>query len=410
VALGGLAVAGGAEAGAATVSSIALVGVVRVAEGLGAGLVLPAALVVAWRHAPLRAVWAALLVASLIMATPLMLVTLPASASGWRTALQPGLAEIGAALAATAVWGILRGRRRREGLPAFRTAERTQLLLPLVPAVGFAVLAVVTSYDWSEGARYVVAGIGLAALLGLAAVGTRDATTGSRHGVAVVMVTAGVFGMQVATPLAGLLSTTAGPRHVALAPFALGALGALCGALAGWLLYGGTGRYGLALVLCGHGLVMAAVGVFLVLGDVSGVVPLSAALALLGAGLGTALTASLREASLGAVLFALGLLFPALLTGQLVVGALQVARVDAALAHGGGPSAVPQALTGAFREWLLVAGVVAVVLAGTAALAPRRGRSLRRAPRPARPDAAGGTPKVPAPRGSAADRTPAEPT
>lgn len=372
VALAGAALAGGAELAAFAASSVTLIGAVRVAAGLGAGLVLPASLVLVWPHGTLRAIWAGLLAGSLIVGTPLMLVMVPSSATSWRTVLQPGLAEIGVVLAATAVWGMLRGRRRQEGLPTLRTAERTQLLLPLVPATGFAVLAVVTSYDWSEGARYVVAGIGLAALLGLAVVGTRDATTGSPLALAVVMVTTGVFGMQVATPLAGLLSTKAGPQHVTLIPFAVGAAAALAGALIGWAAHGADGRNGLGLVMGGHGLIIMAVMIFLATSRDSGIALLAAPMAALGGGLGLALAAALRAAGPGAALFGLGLLFPALLTGQLVVGTLQVARVNAALREGGDMQAVTFALTGAFREWLIVSGVAGVLLTAAVAVAARR--------------------------------------
>lgn len=374
VALAGAALAGGAELGALSAASVPLIGALRVAEGIGAGLALPASLVLIWRHGTLRAVWAGVLAGSMIMATPLMLVLVPASGTHWRTVLQPGLLEIGVVLGAVAVWGILRGRRWKDGLPAFRTAERTQLLLPVVPATGFAVLAVVTSYDWSEGARYVVAGVGLAALLGLAVVGTRDAVTGSPLGLAVIMVSTGVFGMQVATPLAGLLSTKAGPQHVSLIPFVAGAAAALAGALLGWALHGTEGRNGLGLVIGGHGLIIMAVMVLLATDRDSGLLLLSAPMTALGAGIGLALGAALRGAGLGAALFGLGLLFPAVLTGQLAVGTLQVARVNAVLKEGGGMQAVSYALTGAFREWLIVAGMAGVLITAAVALAAQRHR------------------------------------
>jgi hypothetical protein len=103
--------------------------------------------------------------------------------------------------------------------------------------------------------------------------------------------------------------------------------------------------------------------------------PVLAPLVLLGAGLGTALAASLRAAGLGAALFGLTLCFPGVLCGYLVVGPLQVRWVDAAVEAGGGAGDVVAALTAAFRVWLIVAGVIAVLLAGVAAVAGRRGRS-----------------------------------
>ena len=90
----------------------------------------------------------------------------------------------------------------------------------MVPAAAFAFLAVVTTFGWSPGAQLIVASVGLAALLGLAFAGSKDATAGSPLGFAVVMVTAGLLGMPVAGPLAGLLGTRAGPQAISLVPFA----------------------------------------------------------------------------------------------------------------------------------------------------------------------------------------------
>jgi hypothetical protein len=84
-----------------------------------------------------------------------------------------------------------------------------------------------------------------------------------------------------------------------------------------------------------------------------------------------ALAASLRSAELGSALFGLALCFPAVLSGFLVIGPLQVARVNAVVRVGGGMQNAVYALTAGFRVWLIVAGVIAVLLAGAAALAGR---------------------------------------
>jgi hypothetical protein len=85
----------------------------------------------------------------------------------------------------------------------------------------------------------------------------------------------------------------------------------------------------------------------------------------LGAGAGLALAASLRDAEPGAALFGLSLCFPAVLTGQLAVLSLQAARLGRAR-----PVTEAQqvrALLEGFQSWLVVAGMVAVLLAATAA-------------------------------------------
>jgi len=375
----GLALVVGAEAGAPAAGSVPLLGALRIAQGVGAGLALPASLAVVWARA--RALWAGALVAALLTAMPVMLAVVPAEGEDWRPVFQPGLPLVGAALAAAGLYGLVRGRRRE--LPAARLGERTQLLLPVVPATGFAVLAVVTTYNWSQGAQLIVAGVGLAALLGLALVGSRDATAGSPYGVAVVAVGTGLLTLPIAAPMAGLLSTRTGAQQVPLIPFAVAAGTAVVGALAGGRL-GGKGR---SVVAAGQGLMVVAVMVFLTTGPESGTRALAVPLGLLGAGAGLSLGAALSTASLGAALFGLTLLFPALLTGELAVGALQVARVNAAIKAGTGAAGEVYALTAAFRTWLVMAGVAAVITAGATAFAARRrpGPGLRGVPAPRQP-------------------------
>jgi hypothetical protein len=401
VLIAGLGMVLAAEVGAEFIGSIPAlgavpsVGVLRFVEGLGAGAVLPATLVLAWRHdgprgRALTALWAGSLAAALIVAVPLALYGIPAAgaqggaaapgvetagqlSADWRAALQPYPWLAVVALVVAALCGPL---PTRAALPALRHTERTQLLLPLAPAAGFALLAVVTTYGWPPAAQLIVAGLGLAGLAGLAVVGSRDATAGSPLGFAVVALTAGVLGMPLAAPLAGLISTELGPRGVPLAPYAGAAAAAGAGALLASRLPATAAR---AAVLAGHGLAVVAVLVLLATDTLSGEwsrpLPVLAPLALLGAGLGMALAASLRAAGIGPALFGLTLCFPGVLCGYLVIGPLQVRWVDAAIAGGGGAGDVVVALTAAFRVWLIVAGVIAVLLAGVSAVGGRRGRS-----------------------------------
>ncbi|MWK37426.1 hypothetical protein GEV43_27410 [Actinomadura sp. J1-007] len=256
---------------------------------------------------------------------------------------------------------VARGRRR---LPALRHNERGQLVLPLAPAAGFAFLAVATTYGWSPGARLVVAGAAGLALLGLALVGSRDATAGSPLACAVVMVSAGLLAYPLASPLAGLVSAAARAQEAGnapFAPFAAAGAAALLGAIATVRLSRDGAR---AAVLAGHGLIVVAVLLGLAVGVGTAPLPLTALLVPLGAGVGVALAASFRDANVGGALFGLSLCFPAVLTGQMLVLSLQAARLEL-------PPPVNEAqqlsgLTGGYRVWLVAAGVTAVLLAAAA--------------------------------------------
>jgi MFS family permease len=384
--LAGLGALLGGELIAHVATSVPLIGVARAAQGLGAGAVLPSTLVLVWRRGgrALSAVWAGIFVASLLLTMPLALYGVPRAADQWRGVLQPYPWLIGVALAATGLFGVLRNRMITSERPAPRRTERAQLLLLVAPAAGFAFLAVVTTYGWSPGAQLIVAGIGLTALLGLALVGTRDVTTGSPLGCAIVMISTGLLTLPVVSPLVGLMSTRKGPQTISLLPFAAGAAAALAGAL----LVGVTGARqqpgpgerereprrgsGLGMVLGGHGLAVVAVLILLTTDAESSPWLLCVPLVALGGGIGIALAASLRSAELGSALFGLALCFPAVLSGFLVIGPLQVAKVNAVVKAGGGMENAVYALTAGFRVWLVVAGLIAVLLASSAALVGRR--------------------------------------
>ncbi|NYD50526.1 multisubunit Na+/H+ antiporter MnhG subunit [Actinomadura luteofluorescens] len=356
------------------------IGTVRALQGAGAGIVLPASLVLVWerRNPALSAAWAGALAGTLILAMPLALKAVPVPADGaavpdWRVALAPypllAVAAAGAALAHP----LLRGRRHRRPPPLRRT-ERGPLLLVPVPAGGFAFLAVVAAHGWSPGARLLLAGLTLLALAGLAFAGARAAAAGGPSGGAVVMIAVGLLCQPVAGPLAGLAAAGTGTAGPPALPFAVAAAAALAAALAATR----TGTRGA--VRTGYLLMAAAVPLGLA-GGALGRWALLAPLVPLGAGAGLALAASLRDARVGAALFGLSLCFPAVLAGQLLVLSLQAARLqrsrpvtDAQHVH---------ALLEGYRIWLAVAGVVAVLLAGaTARLCAGRAATTRaRAPR-----------------------------
>jgi hypothetical protein len=374
----GLALMLGAQASAAYATSVPLTGLVRAAQGAGAGAVLPAALLLACERRERRftvGVWAAAFTAALMAATPAVLAATPGPdtlyAPAWRAILHPYWWLGAAAFVATGLLGLLRLRPATgEGVPPAARAERVLLLLPVAPAAGFAFLAIATTYDWSPGAQLILAGCAIAGLLGIALVGSRGAVTGSPLGYAVVMVAAGLLSMPVTGPLAGLL----GGRGAPFGPFVAGAG---CAALAVLMATASRRAAGRGAVVCGYALAIAAIMAFLAMGTGAGRWELSGALGALGTGLGLALGTALRPAGTGPGLFALTLCCPAVIAGHLVVGPLQVARVGAVTRAGGGTGDALTALTEAYRMWLVAACAIAVVLAAATVWAGR-GRTRRR--------------------------------
>jgi hypothetical protein len=350
-----------------TVSTIATG---RLLQGIGAGVVLPAPVVLVWamRSRFLAALWAGALAAGLLLAMPLSLYLLPAS-DDWRVALAPFPWPATAALGALVLCLAWRG----EPLPVLKQVERGQIMLPVVPAAGVAFLAIVATRQWSPGAQLVVASIALLALCGPAMAAGRDAPAGSPLNCAVVMVTTGLLAYPLAGPLAGLATAGGGVPPV---PFVAGGAAALVGALlSAWL----PGRAARGAVLAGHALILLAVLAALVMGASADPVPLMAVLIPLGLGVGIALAASLRDAGAGAALFGLGLCFPAVLTGQLLVLSLQAARWAQARPVTAAQQA--QALTAGYRVWLMAAAAIVVVL-GMAARRRRGGVHATALPEP----------------------------
>ncbi|MFD0906172.1 hypothetical protein ACFQ11_37770, partial [Actinomadura sediminis] len=187
---------------ARAVDSVPSAGTGRALQGAGAGIALPAALVLARERGgrAMTTVWAGLLADALLAATPLVLGAVPqppgddpaGTGRDWRAALAPWTWPAAAALAAVLAYRVAAGRTPSP-LPPPRQAERGGLLLPFAPCAAFALLAVVAAHGWSPGARLVVAGTMVAALLGLALAATRDAATGSPYGCAITMVAAGLL-------------------------------------------------------------------------------------------------------------------------------------------------------------------------------------------------------------------------
>ncbi|QKW37983.1 hypothetical protein HUT06_31565 [Actinomadura sp. NAK00032] len=351
--------------------SLPLIGLARTVQGAGAGIVLPASLVLVWEHRDRRltATWAGVLAGMLVLAMPLALVTAPGPAAGeaWRTALAPFPWFALVAVSAALLRPLLRGRVPW-ALPAGGYGERSLLLLPLAPAAGFGFLAVAAAREWSPGARVVLAGLAVPALLGLAAAAGRRAPAGSPHGCAIAMIAVGLLGYPVAAPLAGIAAAHTRGDGVPVLPFAAGAAAALAGALAA------TRAPARGAVPAGFLLLILALPLGVAAGagaGPGGQWALLAPLLPLGAGAGLALAASLRGAAPGAALFGLSLCFPAALAGQLCVLSLQASRLDRARPATGAGQV--RALLAGYHDWLIAAGMAAVLLAAaTAALTARR--------------------------------------
>ncbi|GLZ07690.1 hypothetical protein Acsp03_51560 [Actinomadura sp. NBRC 104412] len=344
--------------------TVPLIAAGRVLQGVGAGLVLPATAVLVWamRSRFLVALWAGALGAGLLVAMPLALYVLPMSGH-WRVALAPFPWPALVALAALVPCLAWRG----EPLPVPKQAERGQVMLPIAPAAGVAFLAVMATHQWSPGAQLVVACIALVALCGPALAAGRDAAAGSPFRCAVVMVATGLLTYPVTGPLAGLAAAEGAVPPV---PFAACGAAALAGALLTVRL---PERAVHGTVLAGHTLIVVAVLTALAARTPAEPRPLTAVLVPLGLGVGVALAASLRDAGAGAALFGLGLCFPALLTGQLLVLSLQAGRWQQA--HAATPAQQAQALAAGYQTWLLTAAAIALMLALPPALAARRHRA-----------------------------------
>ncbi|ROO89462.1 hypothetical protein EDD29_7157 [Actinocorallia herbida] len=326
-------------------------GAARALAGCGAGLALAAAAALALRQrSPLpTAVFSGTLVAGLLLAMPAVLRAIPDRPEDWREPLTGHPWAAAAALLAALPVLALRGVRAPVPLPA---AERAQLTLPLVPAAGLAFLAVLAvERAWAPGVNLIVAALGLAALTGMALAAGRDASGPLAPGPVLLLV--GVLVLPVSAPLAGLTATARGVGATELWPFGAGAFAALAAALSTVPL---DARGARTAVGAGCALMVGGTGLLLAYDPLSGGPLLGPALVSLAGGAGLALASSLRDAPPGAFGFGLALCFPALLSGSLIAGSLQLAG----LGHAGAGDGPLDSLASAQRAWTATALGLAV--------------------------------------------------
>ncbi|MQA87819.1 MAG: hypothetical protein GEV03_25150 [Streptosporangiales bacterium] len=388
VLLTGLVVLGATELLAGMVGSVFLLAVLRIFQGIGAGMVLPATLVLVTalqrRGQRLLSAWyAGVLVVSLMAVTPMLYLAL--LGDEWDDIMQPYPLLVAAALVCTALLIIA---ERPEGLPRAGTRESERiLLLPVIPALGLSVFAFGASFNWATWALLALAVTALIVMYGLTTLGDAfDGRAGVNH--AVVSVSAGVVVLPVTAQIVNIsLPGFGGPGLGQVwAPLAVAVLVTLAAAVAGNL-----GRPDSASKLVIAGLVAAGLGLLAVrlfMPASNWLVILS--MALLGGGIGCAFGASLRGISSGAGLLGLGLIFPAVLAGQLLSGAFML-RVTESIAQGTlQPQYVHGVLLSALRSWVTVSALVLLVAIVDVSLASMRREGRRRRPRAA---------------GSAAERT-----
>ncbi|MDX6742954.1 hypothetical protein [Actinocorallia sp. A-T 12471] len=358
---------GGLLAGQAT--TIWALGAARALAGCGAGLALAAAAALAARlRSPLpSAVFAGALVAGLLLAMPAVLRAVPDRPEAWRDPLTGHPWVAAAALLAALPLLALRVTRGRPPLPA---AERAQLTLPLVPAAGLVFLAVLAvERAWAPGVNLIVAALGVAALAGMALAAGRDTSGPLAPGPVLLLV--GLLVLPVTAPLAGLTATARGLGGDELWPFGAAAFAALAAAIATVPL---DARGARTAVGAGCALMVAGTGLLLAYDPLAGGPLLGPALVSLAGGAGLALAASLRDAPPGAFGFGLALCFPALLSGSLIAGSLQLAR----LGHVGSGDGPLDSLASAQRAWTATALILAV--AATCLLPAARTMARARAP------------------------------
>ncbi|GAA3145835.1 hypothetical protein GCM10010466_41120 [Planomonospora alba] len=367
VLMAGLVLLAVADAAGGYADSAPLVGILRGAHGIGAGLLVPATLVAVWeRPRILRAVWAGMLATSLLTAQALALWPLDAATS-WRVTLQPYPLLTGIALVLAACYLVLwlRSGESAPVLPGPGTAERGRLLMAAVPSIGIALLALGTTFDWSAGMVVLTAVLSVAALLGLASAGALEGAAGRT--LAYTMLAVGAVILPTAAQVTYVeLGGLGGPGLSGLWPaFVLAGIGALVAAAL-------VNRLDDAVMpkVTAAGLVAVVVGlcsVRFLLPAAEGPV-LIAPFVLLAAGAAVALTAALRLSGVGAALFALALFFPAVLVGFLLGSGIQVSRLKEATSSQG----LVDGFVSALHLWALFGGGLVVVVIVLCALLARR--------------------------------------
>jgi len=393
--VGGLALLAVADAAGGYAGSVFLVGVLRVAHGIGAGLLLPATLVAVWARPPvLRALWAGMLALSLLGAQALALWPLD-GVTRWQVTLQPFPLLTGIALALAAVYFVLWMTAGRPAAPVALFEERGRLLKATAPAAGIAVLAISTaSQDWRAELVILLAVLAIVGLLALASTGDRAGRASSYTMVAVGVVVLpsiaqvtyvemrglggpGLSGLWLPFCVAGLLAVAAAVlvRVFAVAHTWVTSLGLLA-MLAGL----SSMRF---LTPSPEGLVL--------------VVPF----ALLAVGASVALTAVLGQAGVGTALFALALCLPAVLAGYLLGTGVQLTMLRGVTSA----QELVDSFVSALHLWALVGGFLMVVVIVMAALLSGRARATQEAGRERQDDVreSGAVAPVPAPAPSPED-------
>lgn len=368
----GLALLALADAAGGYATSAPLVGALRVLHGVGAGLLVPATLVAVWgRPLILRAVWGGMLAVSLLAAQALALWPLD-EVTSWRVTLQPYPMLTGIALALAAVYLVLWTRNGEVAaagaVPGVEGRER--LLTMAVPVVGAAVLALGTTFDWSPGLLLLAAGLSITALSWLAFAATFEGSAG--RGPAYTALAVGVVVLPTAAQVTYVeLGGLGGPGLSGLWPafVVAGAAGLAAAVLVNRLSDASmppVAAGGMVVVVAG----LCAVRLLLPAADGLQVI---FPFALLTVGAAVALTAALRPAGLRAVLFALSLFFPGVLSGFLLGGGIQVTHLRGAWS----PQAMVDAFVDALHLWALAGGGLVVVMIVLGALLGRRPSASR---------------------------------
>ncbi|MFI6385777.1 hypothetical protein [Nonomuraea sp. NPDC050540] len=363
VLVAGLALLAVADAAGGYAGTSFMVGVLRVLHGVGAGVLIPATLVAAWGRPPVvRAVWAGMLAVSLLAAQALALWPLH-QVDRWQVTLQPYPLLTGIALGLAAAYLLVWLLQGESASPTPRARERSRLLLAAVPAAGIAVLAISTaSQDWKAGLVVLVAVLSIAALLALATIGTGESRTLAYTFVAIGVVLLPTVAQVTYVEMGGL----GGPGLKGLwLPFVVAAVLAVV-AGAGVALFGGSALRWLApagLLLLVLGLATVRLMVPAAEGTVL-VVPFT----LMAVGAAVALTAALRQTSVGVALFGLALCFPGVLSGYLLGTGVQVMMLRGQRSAQG----IVDAFVEALHTWALIGGFLTVAVIVLGALLARR--------------------------------------
>ncbi|MBO3753170.1 hypothetical protein J5X84_44665 [Streptosporangiaceae bacterium NEAU-GS5] len=376
--LSGLALLAAADAAGGFAGSTLMVAILRVAHGVGAGMLIPATLVAVWERPSRRILlplWAGALAASLVGAQAMALWPLD-DVTAWQVTLQPYPMLTGVALGLGAAYLVLRLLSTDDAASA-RPAdgEIGRLALTAVPAAGIGALAIGTTFDWPSGLVIGAAAIAVAALLGLSLAATFDGTAGRTLALTSVCVGLALL-PTVAQATYVELRGLGGPGLSGLTiPFWLAAVVAVGAA---WLAsrtpqesaarLNGAGLVAVVAGLSGIRLMVPSTGGTLL------VIPF----ALLAAGAAVALVSALRQAGIGTTLFGLSLCFPAVLAGFLLGTGIQVTKLRAIGSSGNVTrQALVDGFVGALHLWALIGGFLVVlvlvlmgILARRAAIVP----------------------------------------